>query len=93
MTSVRGSGARDVMLGLAKTCAKQVFDYIGDRLSIPGAKIRPLATLVNPAPSWNTPAREFAPVTHFGTKRVHKRDIAPSTSIPWIRPMDGIPKG
>ena len=42
------------MLGLAKTCAKlglSFFDYIGDRLGIPGSKIPPLATLVNPAPS------------------------------------------
>jgi len=52
--SVRGRDARDVMLGLAKTCAKlglSFFDYIGDRLGIPGPDIPPLATLVNPAPS------------------------------------------
>jgi hypothetical protein len=53
-TSEKGRNARDVMLGLAKTCAKlglSFFDYIGDRLGLPGPKIPPLATLVNPAPS------------------------------------------
>ena len=52
--SEKGRNARDVMLGLAKTCAKlglSFFDYIGDRLGVPGPKIPPLATLVNPAPS------------------------------------------
>ena len=52
--SERGRDARDVMLGLAKTCAKlglSFFDYIGDRLGIPGQKIPPLPSLLNPAPS------------------------------------------
>jgi hypothetical protein len=52
--SEKGRNARDVMLGLAKTCAKlglSFFDYIGDRLGLPGPKIPPLASLVNPAPS------------------------------------------
>jgi hypothetical protein len=42
------------MLGLAKTCAKlglSFFDYIGDRLGLPGPKIPTLASLVNPTPS------------------------------------------
>lgn len=52
--SEKGRDARDVMLGLAKTCAKpglSYFDYIGDRLGLPGPKIPPLASLVAPAPS------------------------------------------
>ena len=52
--SQRGRDARDVMLGLAKTCAKlglSFFDYIGDRLGLPGPKIPTLASLVNPTPS------------------------------------------
>jgi hypothetical protein len=52
--SEKGRNARDVMLGLAKTCAKlglSYFDYIGDRFGLPGPKIPPLASLVNPAPS------------------------------------------
>jgi hypothetical protein len=52
--SQKGRDARDVMLGLAKTCAKlglSFFDYIGDRLGLPGPKIPPLHSLVNPAPS------------------------------------------
>ena len=52
--SDRGRDARDVMLGLAKTCAKleiRFFDYLGDRLGIPGPSISNLATLVRQAPS------------------------------------------
>lgn len=52
--SQRGRDARDVMLGLAKTCAKlglSFFDYLGSRLAIPGPSIPPLAALVDPAPS------------------------------------------
>jgi len=52
--SQRGRDARDVMLGLAKTCAKlhlPFFNYLGDRLALPGPKIPPLPSLVNPAPS------------------------------------------
>jgi hypothetical protein len=52
--SEKGRDARDVMLGLAKTCAKlglSFFDFLGDRLGLPGPKIPPLASLVNPAPS------------------------------------------
>jgi hypothetical protein len=52
--SDRGRDARDVMLGLAKTCKKleiSFFDYLGARLHIPGPEIPNLATLVRPAPS------------------------------------------
>jgi len=52
--SEKGRDARDVMLGLAKTCAKlglSFFDFLGDRLGLPEPKIPPLASLVNPAPS------------------------------------------
>ncbi len=52
--SEKGRTARDVMLGLAKTCAKlkiRFFDYLGARLAIPGLEIQPLATLICPAPS------------------------------------------
>ncbi len=52
--SDRGRDARDVMLGLAKTCRKlkiPFFDYLAARLAIPGPEIPDLATLVRPAPS------------------------------------------
>ncbi len=52
--SEKGRDARDVMLGLAKTCMKlklSFYDFIGDRLGIPGPKIPALATLVRPAPA------------------------------------------
>lgn len=52
--SEKGRQARDVMLGLAKTCKKlkiPFFDYLGRRLGIPGPDIPNLATLVSPAPS------------------------------------------
>jgi hypothetical protein len=52
--SERGREARDVMLGLYKTCRKQglsFYHFIGDRLGIPGPKIPALATLLAPAPS------------------------------------------
>ena len=38
------------MLGLAKTCRKlklSFYEFIGDRLGIPGPKIPPLAALVS----------------------------------------------
>jgi hypothetical protein len=50
--SERGRAARDVMLGLAKTCAKlkiSFFHYLGARLGTPGPAIPFLATLVAPA--------------------------------------------
>jgi Transposase IS66 family len=52
--SEKGRQARDVMLGLAKTCKKlkiPFFDYLGARLGIPGPPIPQLATLLSPAPS------------------------------------------
>jgi hypothetical protein len=50
--SERGRDARDVMLGLAKTCAKlkiSFFHYLGARLQIQGSHIPHLATLVAPS--------------------------------------------
>ena len=47
--SDKGRRARDVMLGLAKTCSKlgvSLFHYLGDRLGLPGPTIPDLATLV-----------------------------------------------
>jgi Transposase IS66 family len=52
--SDKGRQARDVMLGLAKTCMKlkiPFFHYLGARLGIPGPDIPNLATLIRPAPS------------------------------------------
>ena len=52
--SERGRRARDVMLGLAKTCAKlkiPFFHCLGARLQIPGAHVPHLASLIAPAPS------------------------------------------
>jgi len=52
--SDRGRNARDVMLGLAKTCKKlkiPFFDYLGARLGIPGPDTPNLATLIRAAPS------------------------------------------
>jgi len=51
--SDNGRDARDIMLGLAKTCMKlnlSFYEFIADRLGIPGARIPDLATLVSPAP-------------------------------------------
>src|SRR5664280_1120134 len=50
--SEKGRDARDVMLGLAKTCMKlklSFYNFIGDRLEIPGPKIPHLANLVRHA--------------------------------------------
>jgi Transposase IS66 family len=52
--SDRGRDARDVMLGLYKTCMKlkiSFFHYLGARLGIPGPSIPDLPTLVREAPS------------------------------------------
>ena len=52
--SDRGRDARDIMLGLAKTCMKlklSFYEFLGDRLGIPGARIPHLAELIRPAPS------------------------------------------
>jgi len=51
--SDKGRDARDIMLGLAKTCMKlkvSFYDFLGDRLGVPGQKIPPLASLIRPAP-------------------------------------------
>jgi hypothetical protein len=48
-SSERGRNARDVMLGLAKTCAKlrlSFFDYLGHRLGLEGPKIPPISILI-----------------------------------------------
>ena len=51
--STAGRTARDVMLGLMKTCSKlgvSFFRYLGDRLQVPGAiTIPPLPDLVRQA--------------------------------------------
>ena len=52
--SDKGRDARDVMLGLAKTCMKlkvSFYHYIGARLGIAGQTIPPLANLIRPAPA------------------------------------------
>ena len=52
--SEKGRDARDIMLGLAKTCMKlklSFYDFIGARLGIPGPQIPPLASLIRPAPA------------------------------------------
>ncbi len=52
--SENGRDARDIMLGLAKTCMKlklSFYDYLGSRLGLPGTQIPHLAELVRPAPS------------------------------------------
>ena len=49
-----GREARDIMLGLSKTCMKlklSFYEFIGARLGIPGAKIPPLASLIRPTPA------------------------------------------
>jgi Transposase IS66 family len=51
--SDQGRDARDIMLGLAKTCMKlklSFYDFLGARLGIPGLPIPPLAELIRPAP-------------------------------------------
>ena len=48
--SEKGRDSRDILLGLAKTCRKlklSFYEFIGDRLGIPGPKIPPLAALVS----------------------------------------------
>ena len=52
--SENGRVARDVMLGLAKTCAKlkiSFFDYLGARLGVPGPDVPPLASLIAHLPT------------------------------------------
>ena len=52
--SEKGRIARDVTLGLAKTCAKlkiSFFHYLGARIGIAAPHIPPLPALIDPAPS------------------------------------------
>jgi hypothetical protein len=52
--SEKGRDARDIMLGLAKTCMKlklSFYEFVGDRLGVKGPKIPPLASLIRPAPA------------------------------------------
>jgi len=52
--SEKGRDVRDIMLGLAKTCMKlklSFYDFIGDRLGVPGPKIPLLASLIRQAPT------------------------------------------
>src|SRR5258707_269239 len=52
--SNKGRDARDIMLGLAKTCMKlklSFYDFLGSRIGLPGTQIPPLAKLIRPAPS------------------------------------------
>jgi len=52
--SHKGRDARDIMLGLAKTCMKlklSFYDFLGARLGLPGTQIPYLAELIRPAPS------------------------------------------
>jgi Transposase IS66 family len=52
--SDRGRDARDIMLGLAKTCMKlklSFYEFLGARLGLPGTQIPHLADLIRLAPS------------------------------------------
>jgi len=52
--SSKGRDARDIMLGLAKTCMKlklSFYEFLGSRLGIAGTEIPPLAELIRPVPS------------------------------------------
>ena len=52
--SQNGRDARDIMLGLGKTCMKlklSFYEFLGARLGLPGTPIPPLAELIRPAPS------------------------------------------
>ena len=54
LSEQEGRDARDVMLGLAKTCMKTgipFYHYIGSRLGIAGPEIPPLESLIRPAPA------------------------------------------
>jgi Transposase IS66 family len=57
--SDRGRDCRDAFLGLAKTCAKlkiAFWDYLGDRLAVPGGKaIPPLPAIILATASWRRP--------------------------------------
>jgi len=52
--SLKGRDARDIMIGLAKTCLKlnlSFYHFLGARLGIPGPQIPPLPELIRHAPS------------------------------------------
>src|SRR5260370_3595986 len=52
--SHKGRDARDIMLGLAKTCMKlklSFYEFLGSRLGLPGTPIPPLTELIPPVPS------------------------------------------
>src|SRR5260370_743831 len=52
--SNKGRDARDIMLGLAKTCMKlklSFYDFLGSRIGLPGPQTPPLAKLIRPATS------------------------------------------
>jgi hypothetical protein len=49
-----GRDARDIMLGLAKTCMRlklSFYEFLGARLGVPGPQIPPLDELIRRAPS------------------------------------------
>ena len=76
--SEAGRDARDVMLGLMKTCRKlgvSFFVYLGDRLGLNTAvqQSRRLLTWSAAPPD---PARKSAPLTHFAAKTPFKTRIA-----------------
>ena len=53
-SATKGREARDVMIGLAKTCMKlkmSFYHYLGARLGVAGPLIPPLANLIPPAPA------------------------------------------
>ena len=66
-----GRDCRDAFLGLAKTCRKlgiAFWDYLGDRLGVPGSRRRPAACQTSSAAARQASliavtARGFAPVT------------------------------
>ena len=52
--SDNGRDARDIMLGLAKTCMRlklSFYEFLGARLGVAGPQIPPLAELIRLAPS------------------------------------------
>ena len=65
--SDKGRDARDIMLGLAKTCMKlklSFYEFIGARLGIQAQKSRPSqASSGQPRINPTSLAREFAPFT------------------------------
>ena len=69
--SDEGRDALDAFLGLMKTCAKQAisfWDYLGDRLGVPGSASRPKARRPHSQERDGLAARSFAPVTRTSDK-------------------------